>query len=253
MRCILWSNDFLKPNSRSWFESIGTLTILFLQCCWFCTWFVQGNLWEKTICWNCIRFCQKFWTMSKYKWPLGVKVFCFYVLSVKNFRFHWKSLMVQQNWIPTVQGIAMRKKLVSELPKILDWLFVSGGIFCRFFKTAFIVSEQSFWRKIYFSKKSTFFHRFWILGENFRHLAGRKWLGHQNCFFSWPVVSYEGVFIFCIDVFPINFVLLAENLRQDFQKWFLRNFGGALTKTSFRKNYICPISLGFKHKNWCLL
>ena len=47
----------------------------------------------------------------------------------------------------------------------ISWLtFVSGGIFCRFFKTAFIVSEQSFWRKIYFSKKSTFFSSFLDFG-----------------------------------------------------------------------------------------
>ena len=77
-RVCFFSNDFLKLNSRSWFESIGTFDDTFLA--------VLLNL--HSICqkdslgkifywWNCIRFCNRLWTMSKYKWPLGVTNLCF--------------------------------------------------------------------------------------------------------------------------------------------------------------------------------
>ena len=102
--------------------------------------------------------------MSKYKWPLGVKVFCFYVLLVKNFGFHWKNLMVQQNWIPTVQGIAMRKKLVSELPKFLDWLLYLAESSAGFLKLRSSCPNKVFGEKYSFRKNLLFFivFGFWV-------------------------------------------------------------------------------------------
>ena len=57
--------------------------------------------------------------------------FMFFVLLAKKFSFHRETLMFLQNWIPTVQGIAMGEKLVSEQWKFFDWLCISGRIFCR--------------------------------------------------------------------------------------------------------------------------
>ena len=79
--------------------------------------------------------------------------------------------------------------------------------------------------------------------------------GSSKLVSSCPVVSHGEIFIFfCFDVFPIDFVLPAENLRQDFQKWFLRNFGGALTKTAVSAKITFVLSfwvLSKKNGVWC--
>ena len=94
------SNDFVKLNSRSWFESIGTLDdtflsvllILHLIC-------LKEALRKINFCWSCNRFCHKFWTLRKYIWPLGVKILRFLCFFAKIFCLHGKKLMVQQKWV----------------------------------------------------------------------------------------------------------------------------------------------------------
>ena len=163
-----------------------------------------------------------------------------------------RNLMVQQNWIPSVQGIAMRKILVSVQWKLSDWLCISGGIFCRGFKSAFIVSEQTFWR-IFFSKSRNFYHHFCSSVNIFTTWQVKNG-GFIKSDFLKSVVSLEKFFIFQIDVFPIDSVLLSEKFRQGFWNWFLRIFGAALTKsTVFAKlTFVWPVWVSsIKIGVWC--
>ena len=72
--------------------------------------------------------------------------------------------------------------------------------------------------------------------------------------FLLSVVSLEKIFIFWIDVFSIDSVLLAEKFRQGFWNWFLRIFGAALTKsTVFAKlTFVWPVWVSsIKIGVWC--
>ena len=83
-----FSIDFSKPNSRSWFESIeafdDTFLAVLLNLHSICQ---MDTLVKKNFCWKCIGFCRRLWTMSKYKWPLGVTNLCFLYFWRKNLVF----------------------------------------------------------------------------------------------------------------------------------------------------------------------
>ena len=57
-----------------------------------------------------------------------------------------------------------------------------------------------------------------------------------------------------MDMFLINFVHLAKNLRQGFQNWFLPNYGNALTKTTVFAKIAFVLSVWFlsiENGVWC--
>ena len=157
---------------------------------------------------------------------LAWKLYRFRTLGEKIPVFVEKKLF-HQNWNPPAQRFTMRWTLKFAGWNYVDWFCTFGGPLGRVVRTAFNVSRQNFLAKKSFKKR--FSSSCWVFSENIPHMVGKNWRLHQN-WISLPGVSHEEMFLFLKWQDLDRLSLLTEDLRQCFQKWFLRVLSDDLTR-----------------------
>ena len=154
----------------------------------------KDSLGKIFFCWNCIRFCNKLWTMSKYKWPLGVTNLCFLYFWRKIWS-SWKKF----DGSAELNSIRPRDRYdkifgFGAVNFLIDLVYLAES-------SALLLKLQSRCReklsgeKDSFREKRSFCHHFCSSANNFA-----TWLVENGGFiksdFFFPVVSLEKFFIF---------------------------------------------------------